>query len=153
MLVVLRCPHESHVLYGSAETMCLFVRLQLYVWFVCFVRLYVMHAIYPIHVYLPAFRFHSYSFSLFAFFNSCLFRFVENHSIFLSSNTSFSYRMAPTEPPPPEPTVAQLLALLMEDREAARAKRTTTLATLQHLATLGTNNNTKEMVIMEIVPG
>ena len=42
---------------------------------------------------------------------------------------------------PPEPTVAQLLALLMEDHEAARAERTATLATLQHLAQLGTNNN------------
>ena len=38
--------------------------------------------------------------------------------------------------------MAQLLALLMEDREAARAEHTATLATLQHLATLGTNNNT-----------
>ena len=53
--------------------------------------------------------------------------------------------MAPTEPPPPppEPTVAQLLALLMEDRVAARAERTATLSTLQHLATPGTNNNTR----------
>ena len=50
--------------------------------------------------------------------------------------------MAPTEPPRPEPTVAQLLALLIEDREAARAERTATLATLQHLSTLGTDNNT-----------
>ena len=39
MLVVVRRPHESRVLYGSAETM--FVRLQ----YGLYVRLYVVHAI------------------------------------------------------------------------------------------------------------
>ena len=42
--------------------------------------------------------------------------------------------------PPPEPTVAQLFALVMEEREAARADRKATLAVLQHLVQLGAVN-------------
>ena len=49
--------------------------------------------------------------------------------------------MAREPPPPPQPTVDQILALMMEDREAVQAERTTTLATLQHLAQIGENNN------------
>jgi hypothetical protein len=37
-------------------------------------------------------------------------------------------------PPPPEPNMAQVLRLVLEDREAARGKRQANLATLQHLA-------------------
>ena len=43
--------------------------------------------------------------------------------------------------PPPEPTMAQMMRLLMEDREAVRAERTVTLATLQHLAQIAVNPN------------
>ncbi|KAK1682365.1 hypothetical protein QYE76_043213 [Lolium multiflorum] len=43
-------------------------------------------------------------------------------------------------PPPPDPTMAQLLRLMMEDREAARAERQANLATLQHLTQLATGN-------------
>jgi hypothetical protein len=35
----------------------------------------------------------------------------------------------------------QLLRLMLEDREAARAKRQANLATLQHLAQIATNHN------------
>ena len=41
--------------------------------------------------------------------------------------------MASELPPPPEPTVAQLFALVMEEREAARADRKAILAALRHL--------------------
>jgi hypothetical protein len=37
-------------------------------------------------------------------------------------------------PPPPEPDMAHVLWLTLEDREAARAKHQANLATLQHLA-------------------
>jgi hypothetical protein len=37
-------------------------------------------------------------------------------------------------PPPPEPDMAQVLRLMLEDHEAARAERQANLATLQHLA-------------------
>jgi hypothetical protein len=37
--------------------------------------------------------------------------------------------------------MAQVLRLMLEEREAARAKRQANLATLQHLAQLATNNN------------
>jgi hypothetical protein len=37
--------------------------------------------------------------------------------------------------------MAQVLRLLLEDREAARAECQANLATLQHLAQLATNNN------------
>ena len=49
--------------------------------------------------------------------------------------------MARDPPPPPEPTLAQMMRLLMEDREAVRAERTATLATLQHLAQIAVNPN------------
>jgi hypothetical protein len=44
-------------------------------------------------------------------------------------------------PPPPEPSMAQVLWLMLEDREAAHAERQANLATLQHLAHMATNNN------------
>jgi hypothetical protein len=44
-------------------------------------------------------------------------------------------------PPPPEPSMAQVLRLMLEDREAARAERQANLATLQHLSQIATNNN------------
>jgi hypothetical protein len=58
-----------------------------------------------------------------------------------SQNKLFS-RMAPetrgqagsNPPPPPEPDMTQVLQLMLEDREAARAERQANLATLQHLA-------------------
>ena len=37
--------------------------------------------------------------------------------------------------------MAQLLRIVMEDREAARAERAANLATLQHLAQIATGNN------------
>jgi hypothetical protein len=37
-------------------------------------------------------------------------------------------------PPPPEPDMAQVLWLMLEDREATCAERQANLATLQHLA-------------------
>jgi hypothetical protein len=37
-------------------------------------------------------------------------------------------------PPPPEPDMAQVLQLMLDDREAARPERQANLATLQHLA-------------------
>ena len=49
--------------------------------------------------------------------------------------------MARDPPPPPEPTLAQMMRLLMEDREAVHAERTATLATLQHLAQIAVNPN------------
>jgi hypothetical protein len=45
-------------------------------------------------------------------------------------------------PPPPEPSMAQVLRLMLEDREAAHAECQANLATLQHLAQIATNNNT-----------
>lgn len=43
-------------------------------------------------------------------------------------------------PPRADPTMAQLLTLLMEDREASRAERTNTLETMQQLTQLMTNS-------------
>ena len=43
-------------------------------------------------------------------------------------------------PPPPDPTMAQLLRLMMEDRQAAREERQANLATLQHLTQLATGH-------------
>jgi hypothetical protein len=37
--------------------------------------------------------------------------------------------------------MAQVLRLMLEDREAARAERQANLATLHHLAQIATNNN------------
>jgi hypothetical protein len=37
--------------------------------------------------------------------------------------------------------MAQVLRLMLEDREAARAERQANLATFQHLAQIATNNN------------
>jgi hypothetical protein len=44
-------------------------------------------------------------------------------------------------PPPPEPSMAQVLRLMLEDREAARAECQANLTTLQHLAQIATTNN------------
>jgi hypothetical protein len=44
-------------------------------------------------------------------------------------------------PPPPEPNMTQVLRLMLEDHEAARAERQANLATLQHLAQMATNHN------------
>jgi hypothetical protein len=44
-------------------------------------------------------------------------------------------------PPPPDPTIEQLLRLMMEDHEAPRVERQANLATLQHLAQIATNHN------------
>ena len=43
-------------------------------------------------------------------------------------------------PPPPEPTPAQLLRIIMEDREASRLERQAHLAVLQQLAANAQNN-------------
>ena len=47
----------------------------------------------------------------------------------------------PLPPPPPEPSMAQVPRLLMEDREAARTERNANLATLHHLAQIAVNQN------------
>ena len=52
-----------------------------------------------------------------------------------------TFSMAQDPPPPPEPSMAQMMHLLMEDREAACKERTATLATLQHLAQIAVNPN------------
>ena len=57
--------------------------------------------------------------------------------------------MASELPPPPEPTVAQLFALVMEEREAARADRKATLAALQHLTQLGAANAVNNATLMK----
>jgi hypothetical protein len=44
-------------------------------------------------------------------------------------------------PPPPKPSMEQLVRLMHEDREAARAERQANLATLQHLAKIATHQN------------
>jgi hypothetical protein len=46
-------------------------------------------------------------------------------------------------PPPPEPSMEQVLRLMLEEREAARAERQANLATLQHLAQIATNHNNR----------
>ena len=56
--------------------------------------------------------------------------------------------MASELPPPPEPTVAQLFALVMEECEAARADRKATLAALQHLTQLGAVNAVNNAILM-----
>ena len=43
-------------------------------------------------------------------------------------------------PPRPDPTVAQLMQMMMEDREAARMERQANLQALQQLTQLATNN-------------
>ena len=48
--------------------------------------------------------------------------------------------MASELPPPSEPTVAQLFALVMEEREAARADRKAILAALHNLTQLSAAN-------------
>ena len=57
--------------------------------------------------------------------------------------------MASDLPPPPEPIVAQLFALIMEGREAARADRKATLAALQHLTPLGAVNAENNAALMK----
>ena len=52
-------------------------------------------------------------------------------------------------PPPPEPSVAQLFSLIMEEREAARADRKAILAALQHLTQLATVNTLNNVVLMK----
>ena len=52
-------------------------------------------------------------------------------------------------PPPPEPTVAQLFALVMEEREASRADRKATLAALQHLTQLAAVNAANNATLMK----
>ncbi|KAK1595664.1 hypothetical protein QYE76_017425 [Lolium multiflorum] len=47
----------------------------------------------------------------------------------------------PPPPPPPEPDMAQLLRLLMEDRQAARAESQANIAALQNIAQLAAGNN------------
>jgi hypothetical protein len=44
-------------------------------------------------------------------------------------------------PPPSNPEVAELLRMIMEDREAARAERQANLATLQQLTQMAMNHN------------
>jgi hypothetical protein len=85
---------------------------------------------------------------------------MHESSSFLSYETCISFlvinltnpllsRMAPetrahvgnNPPPPPEPSMEQLLRLMLEDREAARAERQANLATLQHLAQIATHHN------------
>jgi hypothetical protein len=74
---------------------------------------------------------------------------VPSHILPLFLTKPLFSRMAPetrgqaggNPPPPPEPSMAQVLWLMLEDREAACAERQANLATLQHLAQLATNNN------------
>jgi hypothetical protein len=44
-------------------------------------------------------------------------------------------------PPPPEPSMAQVLRLMLEEREATHTERQANLATLQHLVQIACNNN------------
>jgi hypothetical protein len=67
-----------------------------------------------------------------------------SHALLLFLTKTFLSRMAPKTcgqaggnlPPPPEPNMAQVLRLMLEDREAARAEHQPNLATLQHLRKL-----------------
>jgi hypothetical protein len=69
--------------------------------------------------------------------------------IVVSHNIKLLSRMAPetrghagnNPPPPPKPDMTQVLRLMLEDREAARAERQANLATLQHLAQIATHHN------------
>ena len=56
--------------------------------------------------------------------------------------------MASDLSPPPEPTVAQLFALVMEEREAARADRKAILAALHHLTQLSAANAASNAILM-----
>jgi hypothetical protein len=51
------------------------------------------------------------------------------------------YLQMPRAPPPPNPKMAELLRLIMEDREAARAERQANLATLQRITQMAMNRN------------
>jgi hypothetical protein len=72
----------------------------------------------------------------------------KDHLLLFLTKPLFS-RMAPktrgqaggNPPPPPEPSIEQVLRLMLEDREAARAERQANLATLQHLTQIATNHN------------
>src|SRR5664279_424565 len=44
-------------------------------------------------------------------------------------------------PPPPDPTMAQLLRMMMEDRDFSRLERQTSMTTMQQLVELVNNNN------------
>jgi hypothetical protein len=57
--------------------------------------------------------------------------------------------MASELPPPPGPAVAQIYALVMEDRETARADRQATLAALKHLVQLGVANAENNAALMK----
>jgi hypothetical protein len=60
---------------------------------------------------------------------------ANSHDTFLSRMASGTRGQAGgNPPPPPEPSMAQVLRLMLEDREAARAERQANLTTLQHLA-------------------
>ena len=51
--------------------------------------------------------------------------------------------------PPPEPMVAQLFALVMEEREAARADRKAILAALHNLTRLSAANDVNNAILMK----
>ena len=57
--------------------------------------------------------------------------------------------MASDLPPPPKPAVAQIFAMVMEDRETARADRQDTLAALQHLVQIGVANAENNTALMK----
>jgi hypothetical protein len=67
---------------------------------------------------------------------------VSSYILLLFLTKPLFSRMAPemrgqaggNPPPPPEPSMAQVLRLMLEDREAARAEHQANPATLQHLA-------------------
>ena len=65
------------------------------------------------------------------------------------SYTPFFFSMASELPPPPEPTVAQLFALVMEEREAARADRRAILAALHNLTQLSAANAMNNAILMK----
>jgi hypothetical protein len=67
--------------------------------------------------------------------------YIQNLAISFSLLSYTHYLQMPRAPPPPNPKVAQLLRLIMEDREASRAERQANLATLQQLTQMAMNHN------------
>jgi hypothetical protein len=69
------------------------------------------------------------------------FAMVSHQTTFLQNGSGNARPSWKQSSPPPEPSMAQVLRLMLEEREAARAECQANLATLQHLAQLATNNN------------
>jgi hypothetical protein len=68
---------------------------------------------------------------------------VSHPTAFLQNGSRNARPSWKQSPPPPEPDMMQVLRLMLEEREAARAERQANLSTLQHLAQLATNNNNR----------